>query len=236
MYAAFGENLYKTSSGGSNGDWAQLTGFSGNINAIAIHPLDPTKIAIAVNSSEKVYITNDGGINWVSKLHDLPNFSALALVWDTTYDEDILYLGMNYGVYYLRDNDTSWSSYDVNLPNVQVNEFEINEADSKLYAATYGRGLWRVDLFNPSSLGVAELTGFNFKITPNPTTGILNLNLKSNELVMLKIYDTLGKLVFYEKNRDLTRNPQINLALPKGLYFLKVNIGNNVIAKKLIIK
>jgi hypothetical protein len=53
---------------------------------------------------------------------------------------------------------------------------------------------------------------------------------------MLKIYDTLGKLVFYEKNRDLTQNSQINLALPKGLYFLKVNIGNKVIAKKLIIK
>jgi len=53
---------------------------------------------------------------------------------------------------------------------------------------------------------------------------------------MLKIYDTLGKLVFYEKNRDLTQNPQIKLALPKGLYFLKVNIGNKVIAKKLVIK
>ena len=83
-------------------------------------------------------------------------------------------------------------------------------------------------------MGVAELPVFNFKITQNPTTGILNL--KSNELVMLKIYDTLGKLVFYEKNRDLTQNSQINLALPKGLYFLKVNIGNKVIAKKLIIK
>jgi hypothetical protein len=236
MYAALGENLYKTEDGGLSGDWMPLTGFSGNINAIAIHPSDPAKIAIAVNSSEKVYISNDGGINWVSKLYDLPDFSALALVWDVTYGENILYLGMNYGVYYLRDKDLSWSSYDVNLPNVQVNELEINTADSHLYAATYGRGLWRVDLFSPSSLGVAELPVFNFKITPNPTTGVFNLNLNSNELVILKIYDTLGKLVFYEKNRDLTQNSQINLALPKGLYFLKVNIGNKVIAKKLIIK
>jgi hypothetical protein len=132
-----------------------LTGFSGNINAIAIHPLDPMKIAIAVNSSGKVYISNDGGINWVSKLHDLPNFSALALVWDTTYEEDILYLGMNYGIYYLRNNETSWTPFNTGLPNVKISELEINTADIKLYAATYGRGLWRVDLFNPSSLGVA---------------------------------------------------------------------------------
>ena len=236
MYAAFGENLYKTSSGGSNGDWAQLTGFSGYITSIAIHPANSSKLAISTNSSDKVYVSIDGGENWSIATHDLPNFSALALVWDTTYEEDILYLGMNYGIYYLRNNETSWTPFNTGLPNVQVNELEINTADNKLYVATYGRGLWRVDLFNPSSLRVAELPVFNFKITPNPTTGIFNLNLKSNELVMLKIYDTLGKLVFYEKNRDLTQNSQINLALPKGLYFLKVNIGNKVITKKLIIK
>ncbi len=236
MYAAFGENLYKTSSGGSTGDWAQLTGFSGYITSIAIHPTNSGKLAISTNSSDKVYVSIDGGENWSISTHDLPNFSALALVWDTTYEEDILYLGMNYGIYYLRNNETSWTPFNAGLPNVQVNELEINTADNKLYVATYGRGLWRADLFNPSSLRVAELPVFNFKITPNPTTGIFNLNLKSNELVMLKIYDTLGKLVFYEKNRDLTQNSQINLALPKGLYFLKVNIGNKVIAKKLIIK
>ena len=236
IYAAFGENLYRTISGGSNGDWAQLTGFSGNINSIAIHPTNSNKLAISTGSSDKVYVSIDGGENWSIATYDLPNFSALTLVWDTTYEEDILYLGMNYGIYYLRNNETSWTPFNTGLPNVQVNELEINTADNKLYVATYGRGLWRVDLFNPSSLGVAELPIFNFKITPNPTTGIFNLNLKSNELVMLKIYNTLGKLVFYEKNRDLTQNSQINLALPKGLYFLKVNIGNKVIAKKLIIK
>ena len=91
IYAAFGENLYRTISGGSNGDWAQLTGFSGNINSIAIHPTNSNKLAIATNSSEKVYISSDGGATWSIATHDLPSFSALALVWDTTYGEDILY-------------------------------------------------------------------------------------------------------------------------------------------------
>jgi hypothetical protein len=236
MYAAHGASLYKTEDGGLLGDWTALSGFSGNINSIAVHPADPMKLAIAVNESEKVYTSNDGGATWLSVLYNLPDFSALALVWDASSGEDILYLGMNYGVYYLSENAVSWSSYDMSLPNVQVNELEINTADNKLYAATYGRGLWRVALFNPSSLGVPELPVFNLNITPNPTTGFFNLNLNSNELVLLKIYDMLGKLVFYEKNRDLTQNPQIKLALPKGLYFLKVNIGNKVIAKKLVIK
>ena len=235
MYAAFRSNLYKTTNGGSDGDWVQLTGFSGDINSIALHPTNPSKLAIATASSDKIYVSIDGGATWSVAKHDLPNFSALALVWDTTYDEDILYLGMNYGIYYLRNNETSWTPYDTGLPNVKVNELEINTADNKLYVATYGRGLWRVNLYNPAGLGVDDLEVSELVLSPNPTTGIFKLNWKLNTQVTIKIYDTLGKLVFYEKNRDLSQNPEIELQAPKGIYFLKVNSLSQGITKKLII-
>ena len=159
----------------------------------------------------------------------------MALVWDITYGEDILYLGMNYGIYYLRANETTWTSYSTDLPNVQVNELEINTADNKLYAATYGRGLWRVDLYNPAGLGVNDLLISDLIVSPNPTSGTFKLNWKLNDLVTIKIYDPLGKLVFYEKNRDLSQNPEIELQAPQGLYFLKVNTLSQEITKKLII-
>ena len=235
MYAAFGENLYKTTNGGSNGDWEQLTGFSGDINSIAIHPTNPSKLAIATNSSDKVYVSIDGGENWSIATHDLPNFGALALVWDSTYEEDILYLGMNYGIYYLRANETIWTPYNTGLPNVQVNELEINTADNKLYVATYGRGLWRINLYNPASLGMGDLEISELILSPNPSTGIFKLNWELQTQVTIKIYDSLGKLVFYEKSRDLSKNSEIELKASKGIYFLKVNSLNQEITKKLII-
>ena len=142
---------------------------------------------------------------------------------------------MNYGIYYLRNNETSWTPYDTGLPNVKVNELEINTADNKLYVATYGRGLWRVNLYNPAGLGVDDLEVSELVLSPNPTTGIFKLNWKLNTQVTIKIYDTLGKLVFYEKNRDLSQNPEIELQAPKGIYFLKVNSLSQGITKKLII-
>ena len=235
LYAAYGEGLYKTINGGSNGDWAQLIGFSGNINSIAIHPTNSNKLAIATNSNDKVYISNDGGQNWSIARFDLPNFSALALVWDTTYGEDILYLGMNYGIYYLKNNETTWTSYNTGLPNVKIRELEVNTADNKLYAATYGRGLWRVSLFDPAALGTADLQFSDLILSPNPNTGAFKLNWKLNTLVSIKIYDSLGKLVFYEKNIDLTQNPEIDLQAQQGLYFLKVNTSSQEVTKKLII-
>ena len=142
---------------------------------------------------------------------------------------------MNYGIYYLKNNETTWTSYNTGLPNVQIRELEVNTADNKLYAATYGRGLWRVNLFDPTSLSVDDLQFSDLILSPNPSTGTFKLNWKRNTQVTIKIYDTLGKLVFYEKNRDLTQNSEINLQVQQGLYFLKVYTKNHEVTKKLIV-
>ncbi len=238
IYVAVGLNMYKTTSGGGSliAPWSSVSGFSGSINSIAIHPTDPNKLAIATNSSEKVYISTDGGSSWTAIRHDLPSFAALAVVWDTTYNEDILYIGMNYGVYYLRENTTSWTAYTTGLPNVSISELEVNFADKKLYSATYGRGLWSVDLFDPTTSGLDDFKISDLEVSPNPSTGVFSLDWKLNKLVTIKIFDTLGKLVFYEKNRDLSQNSEIELQAPNGLYFLKVNTSQSEITKKLIVK
>lgn len=238
IYVAVGSNMYKTTSGGGSliAPWSSVSGFSGSINSIAIHPTDPNKLAIATNSSEKVYISTDGGSSWTAIRHDLPSFAALAVVWDTTYNEDILYIGMNYGVYYLRENTTSWTAYTTGLPNVSISELEVNFADKKLYSATYGRGLWSVDLFDPTTSGLDDFKISDLEVSPNPSTGVFSLDWKLNKLVTIKIFDTLGKLVFYEKNRDLSQNSEIELQAPNGLYFLKVNTSQSEITKKLIVK
>lgn len=238
IYVAVGSNMYKTTSGGGSliAPWSSVSGFSGSINSIAIHPTDPNKLAIATNSSEKVYISTDGGSSWTAIRHDLPSFAALAVVWDTTYNEDILYIGMNYGVYYLRENTTSWTAYTTGLPNVSISELEVNFADKKLYSATYGRGLWSVDLFDPTTSGLDDFKISDLEVSPNPSTGVFSLDWKLNKLVTIKIFDTLGKLVFYEKNRDLSQNSEIELLAPNGLYFLKVNTSQSEITKKLIVK
>ena len=235
MYAAYGDLLYRTSDGGST-SWQQLTNFTGSINSIAIHPTNPNKVAVATTSSGKVYISSDGGNTWVTALYDLPDFSALALVWDTTYGEDVLYLGMNYGVYYLLDSTTSWEPYSTALPNVIVNELEVNTTDDKLYVGTYGRGLWRVNLFNPSTAGLNNFVTKDLTIFPNPTTGIFSIKWNTNELVTVKIFDVLGKLVFYEKDRNLRLNPNIELNSLKGMYYVRLNTNNKEITKKLILK
>lgn len=235
IYTSLGSNLYKTIDGGAT-DWIQLTGFTGNINSIAIHPTDSNKIAIATTGAQKVYVSTDGGVNWTSYLFDLPNFNASALVWQNNADNG-LYLGMNYGVYYIDDTTSnSWQPYSNNLPNVIINELEINVATNKIYAGTYGRGLWKSDLFE-SSLSVDEFGLNSISMYPNPATKELNLTWNKSDIVSVKIYNSIGKLIYYSKNNNLLNSLKIDISnLSTGLYFVKMNNNNAIITKKLLVK
>jgi photosystem II stability/assembly factor-like uncharacterized protein len=237
MFAAIGSTLYKTANGGIT-NWSALSGFSGSINSIAIHPTDANKIAIVTTGAQKVYVSTDGGINWTSYLKNLPGFSALALAW-TDHEQDGLYVGMNYGVYYIGTTDPAadWLPFSNNLPNVQISELEINTASNKLFAGTYGRGLWKSDLFEPGALNTSDFEALNsISLFPNPATNNVSLVWNKDENVSIKIYNTLGKLVYYAKDKSLMNTLKINTSdFASGLYFVNINTVNSFTTKKLII-
>lgn len=236
MYAARGSSLYRNALVGTVLNWTQLSGFSGTINSIAIHPSDPNKVAIATTGTQKVYVSTNGGNSWTSYLFDLPNFSALALAWSPN-GNDGLYLGMNYGVYYI-DNTTgnSWKPFSNNLPNVQISELEINTVENKIYAATYGRGLWRSPLFDPN-LSVGEFELDNISLYPNPAAKEVNISWNKNEDVSIRIFNSLGKLMYYSKSATLNSTFKIDVSqYASGLYFVKINNEAGVVTKKLIVE
>ncbi|MGG5485428.1 T9SS type A sorting domain-containing protein [Gaetbulibacter sp. PBL-D1] len=236
MYLSINGNLYKNTFVGIVNSWSQLSGFSGSVNSIAIHPTDPNKVAIATTSTQKVYVSSNGGITWTPYGFDLPNFSAQALTWHDN-GEDGLYLGMNYGVYYI-DNTTgnSWQPFSNNLPNVIISELEINTVENKIYAATYGRGVWRSNLYD-ASLSVSEFDLQSLNMYPNPAKTQINLRWDKGDNVSIRIYNSIGKLMYYAKDENLLDTYTIDVAqYASGLYFVKVNTLNGVVTKKLIIE
>jgi photosystem II stability/assembly factor-like uncharacterized protein len=235
IYTSSGSSLYKTTNSGLT-NWTTLTGFSGSINSIAIHPTDPNKVAIATTGAQKVYVSSNGGSTWTPYLFDLPNFSARALVWQNN-GNDGLYLGMNYGIYYI-DNTTgnSWQPFSNNLPNVIISELEINTATNKLYVATYGRGIWRSDLYD-ATLGVNEFALNSMSVYPNPAKTQINVVWDKSDEVTIRIYNSLGKLMYYTKNESLINDLKIDVSqYASGLYFVKVNTINGLVTKKLIVE
>ena len=235
IYASRGGLLFKTEDGGAT-DWLQLPSPGGSINSIAIHPTNPEKIAVATTSNSKVFVSEDGGLSWLNYKFNLPGFSALALVWDNN-GEDGLYLGMDYGIFYIDNTLNEWQPYSTNLPNVIINELEINSTDGKIYAGTYGRGLWASPyvphLLNTTSL----LNDTDVEIFPNPVKNSVTINFRKGAEADFRIYDQLGKLVRYQPNVYISQPHSIDISeLNSGIYFIRINSDIGTITKRLIKK
>ncbi len=233
MYTSRNAFLYRTTDGGAT-DWTQMTTPGGFINSIAIHPSNPDKIAVALSGSNRVKVSDDGGQTWQDYALNLPNFSALAVVWHDNGD-DGLYLGMDYGVYYIDNTFSDWQPFITNLPNVIVNELEINLADSKIYAGTYGRGLWASPLYGVVQ-GIDDvLTPQSVVMYPNPNEGTLNIAYPGQVDVDLRVFNIAGKLVIYQPDQNLNQSLKLDLSqLQRGVYFVRVNSSKGVVTQKIV--
>jgi len=76
------------------------------------------------------------------------------------------FVGTDAGVMMTSDSGATWqnASNPLGLPNVHTNFLKIRASDRMMYAATWGRGVWRIQLPFPSIVaGVSA--------SPNPVTG-----------------------------------------------------------------
>ena len=130
---------------------------------------------------------------------------------------------MNYGVFYnYSSSRDTWSSVSNNLPNVRITELEINPSLNKLYASTYGRGLWVADL-EPLSLSNSKLSQFEFEIYPNPVEKELIVHTNKTFQAQIKIFDFQGRLVYFSKNTMVKDQLKIDIqSLSKGIYVLRL--------------
>ncbi len=73
-----------------------------------------------------------------------------------------------------------------------------------------------------------SLSNSKVKIFPNPTGGDLNLQSNELEIKTVELRDINGRIVFNEKWSTAISNISLSLvSLPKGLYFLKLNLEKN---------
>jgi len=231
LYAATKHEFFVTTNGG--GSWNLIATSTDAITYIAVSPTNPQQVWVTnsgYTSGEKVYTSNDGGNNWFNFSGSLPNIPVNCIVYQNGSNNG-LYIGTDLGVYYRDNNMNDWIQYNNGLPNVIVNELEISYNNNKLWAATFGRGLWRSDLYN--SVGVEENEVFNnFIISPNPTKDMINISgeLKNAKEVKINLTNTIGQVVLSKEIKVDNNfvNEQLDLKfLNNGFYFLNIDSENS---------
>ena len=200
IYFSDGANIFTTTNGG--GSWVNINNNLPykTISYIIVHPNDANKVWVTLSgytATEKVYKTIDGGNTWVNISGTLPNIPVNCIVLDESSNNENLYIGTDLGVFITDSTLTDWNMFNNNsLPNVIVSELEIQYQSNKLIAATYGRGLWNIDLqitsppiadfsYNDSIFCniPSDVSFFNNSYYSNAYSGILVMEIQAQQLI-----------------------------------------------------
>jgi hypothetical protein len=123
----------------------------------------------------------------------------------------------------------SGSNFD---PATGVNNYVLT------YTYTDGNGCVNSDTENllvSPCLGIDEMVFGNVTIFPNPTTGLLNINVgKFSENMVINLFDMLGKVVLNTKLQNKESILQLNV-MP-GMYILEIRSGNQFLRKQVTVQ
>ena len=215
-----------------------------------------TKIKISPNDGDKMYITysgyrygtNDGhvffsgngGGTWDDISNNLPDVPVNDIEIDTFGN---LYIATDIGVLASSDNGASWNVFGANFPTVVVTDLFYHKTSKYLYAATYGRSSYRIDL-NDNILATNNdlLTNKNI-LYPNPAQNYVNILFSDNHIdnkIKVELYDIQGKQI---KSSNLSfqivskNKLKIDLNnIKTGHYFLKINHKGQTETHKLLVR
>lgn len=247
LYAATYAEIYHTANGGQN--WSDITGSlpvdAVRITYITVKNDDPNTVWVTMSgySGFGVFESTNGGHSWTNISNGLPDIPCNTIVQNKLNTTEVeLYVGTDIGVY-LKLGTNPWVFFSTGLPNVVISELEIyydpaTPADSKLRAATYGRGLWETKVYDSGvETGTESFSKVVEAIYPNPSKGQFNVDLTdyNGSEIEVEVRSLSGKLVY--KNKLNNQSSIINLEhLANGVYVLQMKKENNWFGQNIIIQ
>ncbi len=196
------------------------------------------------DKDNKVFYSKDSGKQWTNITYNLPK-TSVNCVSHQNDGSDFIYIGTDLGVFYLKKDSTRWMPYNDGLPPVTVSELEVDTTHKKLVAATFGRGIWEVDLLDYTPPAVVSIKKQpeqyeSISVSPNPVRAKLTLKLSRLEAgtYPLTVIDIMGRTVFttrlsVAKGGEVSRDFDFS-SLLSGEYFLILHEGDRRMVRKFV--
>ncbi len=141
--------LWKTTDLGAN--WSEFTGKGLPVrwvNAIVVDPTNADHVFVAFSGyregddSANVWETTDGGDSWHNVSGNMPNAPVEMIIYDQPAGQ--LYAATDLGVFYRGKGEKNWKRLGTGLPNTPVLDVKLSGDRQTVYAATFGRSVWRL--------------------------------------------------------------------------------------------
>jgi photosystem II stability/assembly factor-like uncharacterized protein len=142
--------VFRSLDGGDS--WSQKLGANilphSWVTSIKSTPTDADVVFIAMGAigHSHAFRSEDGGLTWedIDKGR-LPDANCLAIALPRA-DPTRVYVCGDAGVFVSFDRGDTWQRLSGNLPNTPITDLVYHESDGALYAGTYGRSIWRLQV------------------------------------------------------------------------------------------
>ena len=99
--------------------------------------------------STYLFMSNDRGRNWKSIAGDLPRNTIVWVLKQDHVDENLLFIGTEYGIYFSPNKGVNWIKLGAGVPTIAFRDLELHPRDNDLVGATFGRGFYVLDDYSP---------------------------------------------------------------------------------------
>jgi hypothetical protein len=150
FYATDKNQIFRSMDGGATFD--DVTDNLPNkwISDIEVDDANPQRVFISMSNygaGEKVFVSVDAGNNWEDMSDGIPDVPVNCIYYREGYTDEI-YIGTDIGVYKWNADaiPSVWEDFNLDMPNVIVMDIRIHNSTNEIYAATYGRSMWKAQL------------------------------------------------------------------------------------------
>ncbi len=178
----------------------------------------------------RVHRSDDRGATWVDLSSNLPDLALNDVLILPGYQDSVLFVASDGGVYGSTTGGAEWFRVGDNLPFVPVFDLEYDPVNHRLIAATFARSIqtWPLDSLVPPPLPTAisgpVAEAGTLRLWPNPARDQVWIALPQMPPAgaRLQLYDLQGRLL---ETHTWPAAAQWQLPvshLPKGIYLLQV--------------
>lgn len=128
----------------------------GYLSDIAVDPRNPSRLwaTFSTIAGAHVFRSDNGGTGWVNVSAGLPGIGFNAVEIDPA-DGNTVWVAADLGVYRTPDAGANWAPFNDRLPNALVKDLVLHVPTRRLRAATQSRGVWEIDIDDPTLPDVA---------------------------------------------------------------------------------
>lgn len=224
--------IYKTTDGSS---WSLIKNFGSSFIIGGMYFFDENTGIVAGTDGNKAVIkrTSDGGQNWDDVLTGNHYFVLECLHFCGETGWAAGKYGSSNGVFSSSDSGQNW---ELNFSGLTGTPYSVFKYDTVSYIAGTG-GMIMKNTQSPST-GLLEIERRSDLIYPNPTNGLMRVNLTSFSSKMnFEILDIKGTPMLAKYNIEPAEYVYDTSSWPKGMYVLRAweNHFKNICSQKIII-